>query len=50
MGEERNAYRVFVRIPERKGALGRLRHRWEGNIKMYFKELGCAGPDWLHQA
>jgi hypothetical protein len=27
MGEERNAYRVFVRIPERKGALGRLRHR-----------------------
>jgi hypothetical protein len=34
------AYRVFVEKPEGKRSLGRLRHRWEDNIKMDLKETG----------
>jgi hypothetical protein len=26
--------------------LGRTRHRWEDNIKMDLKEVGCEGLDW----
>jgi hypothetical protein len=33
--------------PEGKKVLGKLRCRWEGNIKMGFKEVGLVGhgPD-----
>jgi hypothetical protein len=34
VGERRGAYRVLVGKPEGKRPLGRLRHRWEDNIKM----------------
>jgi hypothetical protein len=30
----RGVYRVLVGKPEGKRPLGRLRHRWENNIKM----------------
>jgi hypothetical protein len=40
MGERRGAYRVLVKKPGGKGTLGRLRHRWENNIKMVLQELG----------
>jgi hypothetical protein len=33
MGERRGVYRVLVRKPEGKRPLGRLRRRWEDNIK-----------------
>jgi hypothetical protein len=33
-GEKRNAYRILVGNPEGKSPLGRLRRRWEDNIKM----------------
>jgi hypothetical protein len=33
VGEKRNAYRILVGKPEGKKPLGRLRHRWEDNIK-----------------
>ena len=36
--------------PEGKGPLGRPKRRWEDNIKMDLKEIGCggwAGPSWL---
>jgi hypothetical protein len=39
IGEMITAYRVLVRKPEWKRPLGRLRHRWEDNIKMDFKEI-----------
>jgi hypothetical protein len=25
-------------------------HRWEDNIKMDFKEIGCDSVDWIYQA
>jgi len=33
--------------PERKGPLGRPRHRWEDNIKMDRQEVGCGVMDWI---
>jgi hypothetical protein len=33
-GERRNAYRVLIGNPEGKRLLGKLRRRWEDNIKM----------------
>jgi hypothetical protein len=34
IGKKRNAYRLLVEKPEGKRQLGRLRPRWEDNIKM----------------
>jgi hypothetical protein len=25
-----------------------LRIRWEDNIKIYLKKIGCEGVDWIH--
>jgi len=33
--------------PEGKGPLGRLRCRWEDNIKMDLQEVGCGGMEWI---
>jgi 3-oxoacyl-ACP reductase-like protein len=33
--------------PEGKRPLGRPRRRWEVNIKMDLKEMGCVGMDWI---
>jgi hypothetical protein len=33
--------------PERNRQLGRPRHRWENNIKMYLQEVGCGGMGWI---
>jgi hypothetical protein len=38
--ERRGAYRAFGGKRDRKGPLGRPRHRLEENIKMYLKEVG----------
>jgi hypothetical protein len=37
----RGVYRVLVGKSEGKRPLGRLRCRWEDNIKMDFQEVGC---------
>jgi hypothetical protein len=50
MGDRRGAYRVLVGRPEGKRPLGRLRRRWEDNIKMDLQEVGCGGVDWLGAA
>ena len=47
MEESRNAYRVLVGRPERKGSLGRQRRRWEDNIKVDLKEMGCDAGNWI---
>ena len=46
----RNAYRVLVGNPEGKRHLGRSRHRWEDNIKMDLREVGCDPGDWIDLA
>ena len=35
---------------ERKGPLGRPRHRWEDNIKMDLQEVGCGVMGWIELA
>jgi hypothetical protein len=30
--------------------LGRPRHRWEDNIKIYLQEVGCRFVDWIELA
>ena len=42
VGERRSVYRILVGKPEGKRALGRLRRRWEDNIKMDHQEVGCS--------
>ena len=41
MKQSRNAYRVLVQRPEGIRPSGRPRRRWEDNIKMDLKEIGC---------
>jgi hypothetical protein len=46
MWEGRGVCRVLVEKPERKGSVGRPRRRWEDNIKMDLKVVGCGGMEW----
>ena len=36
--------------PEGKKPLGRSRRRWENNIKMDLREVGCDPGDWIDLA
>jgi hypothetical protein len=47
VGESGGVYRVLVGKPKGKNPLGRPKHRWEDNIKMDHKEVGCGGMDWI---
>jgi hypothetical protein len=49
-GGRRGVYRVLVRKPGGKRPLGRPRRRWEVNIKMDLREVGCGGMDWIELA
>ena len=46
MGKRGDAYRVLVMPAEVKRQLGRVRHRWEYNVKLSLKETGSDGTDW----
>jgi hypothetical protein len=48
-GVKREACRILVGRPEERRPLGRLRRRWEDNIKMDFQEVGW-GMDWIELA
>jgi hypothetical protein len=50
MGKERVVYRVLVEKPEGRRSLGRPRHRWEDNIRMDLREVGCGCVDWMELA
>ena len=41
MEQSRNAYRVLVEKSEGNRPLGRPRRKWEDNIRMDFREVGC---------
>ena len=45
MEQFKNAYRVLVGKPESKRPLGWPRPRWEDNIKMNLREVGCDPRD-----
>jgi hypothetical protein len=49
-GEGRIVYRVLVGRPEGKRPLGKLRRRWEDNIKLDLKEMGIDGANWTQLA
>ena len=40
-------YRVLVGKPDGKRPKGRPRLRWEDNIKMGIRQVGCGGMDWI---
>jgi hypothetical protein len=46
----RNTYRILVGKPEEKRPLGRLRRKWEDNIRMDLREIGWGGVDWIDLA
>jgi hypothetical protein len=50
MGEGRNVNRILVGKPEGKRPLERPRLRWEDGIKMYLREIGWGGVEWIHLA
>jgi hypothetical protein len=41
MGGMRNVYKTLVGKPEGKRPLGRPMRRWENNIRMDLREIGC---------
>jgi hypothetical protein len=45
MEKRRGVYRVLVKKPEGKRPLGRPRRRWEDNIKLDLRDVGCGGMD-----
>jgi hypothetical protein len=50
MGKRRGAYRALVGKPEGRRPLGRSRRRWEDNIKIDLREVGCGGADLIDLA
>ena len=50
MGEGRGVWRVLLGKSEGKRSLERPRHRWEDNIKMDLREVGCGCMDWIELA
>ena len=40
----------LVEKPEEKRPLGRPRRRWEDNIKIVLREVGCDAGDWIDLA
>jgi len=50
MEESIGVYSILVGKPERKSTLGRLRRRWEDNIKKDLQEVGYEGMDLIELA
>jgi hypothetical protein len=50
MGEMRNACKVLVGKSEQRRPLWSPAHRWKKNVKLYFREIGCEGVNWIHLA
>ena len=50
MGLRRGMYRVLAGKPEVRRPLGRPRRRWEDNIRLDLREVGCGCVDWMELA
>ena len=44
------AFKILPGKPTAKRPLGRLRHRWEGNIRMDLGEIGINAGNWVGSA
>jgi hypothetical protein len=49
-GRDEKLYTIFIRKPKGKRLFRGHRHRWEGNIRMDFREIGQEDVDWMHLA
>jgi hypothetical protein len=49
-GDMRKAYKILIGKLERNRQLGRLRHRWEDNIRMDLRKVERKSEDWIHLA
>jgi hypothetical protein len=45
-----NANNIFFGKPEGKRQIRRPKPRWDNNIRMYLREIGCEIVDWIHLA
>ena len=50
MEEGRTAFKILTGTPAEKRLFGKSRHRWEGNIRMDFKEMGFNTRNWVDSA
>jgi hypothetical protein len=50
LGKRRGIYRIMVGKPEGKRPLGKLRRRWEDNIKVDLKAVGFGVMNWIELA
>jgi hypothetical protein len=41
----RNISKTIIRNTKRKRQIGKTRHRWEENIRMGLREIGCEHVD-----
>jgi hypothetical protein len=48
LGKMRNAYKILIRKLKGKILFGRLRHKWEDNFRMNFREIRCKGVEWMN--
>ena len=46
-GEGKIAFKILTGKPTGKRHLGRPRHRWEDNIRIYLEEIGINAGDWI---
>jgi hypothetical protein len=47
-GGDEHAYKILFQKPEENRPLERARRRWEDNIKIYLREIGIEGVDFIH--
>ena len=45
-----SAFKILASKPTEKGLLGRLKRRWEDNIRMGLKEIGINTRNWVDSA
>ena len=50
MKKGKGAFKILTGKPTGKRPLGRPRHRWEGNIRMDFKEIDVHTRNWVNSA
>jgi hypothetical protein len=48
MRTKRNTFRILLGKPKANIPPGRIRCRWDDNIRMDLPEIGWGGMDWIH--